>query len=109
MSRLRLWPLSAYDADFDNTQTETGIAIPANAIFCTVDVTGADVWLATNTSNASLSLQTSPATKGIKILKDWVLPFEMQMMDQGQPPTWTHFRFRADSAAAGHITVNFFR
>lgn len=104
----RTTPLSSYDADFTDGQAETAISIPRKAVFCTVDVTGSDVWIVGNTSNGSKGLSSSPATKSIKILKDWVLPFPMQLMDYGQDQVLTHFKFIPVAGAAGHITVNFF-
>ncbi len=109
MSRLgRIAPLSSHDADFTDGAAEAAITIPRRAVFCTIDVTGADVWITAEATNASVGLATDPHTKSIKILKDWVLPFEMQLMDYGHDQTLKFFKFMPVAGAAGRITVNFF-
>lgn len=112
MSNRRNWPISSYDAAFTDGQAETSIAIPTSkggATSCTIDVTGSDVWVQLNTSSGSLGLNSSPNTKAIKILKDWVLPFPIVLMESGQNMSMTHIKFIPVAGAAGTITVNFFR
>lgn len=110
----RGWPVSAYDADFTDGQAETSVPFGTtssgvSATYATVDVTGANVWLAVNTSSGSLTLSTTPENKAVLILKDWVLPFEIPIRGTDGRGGMTHFKFKPVAGAAGHITINFYR
>ena len=107
---MRKLPHSAYDADFTDGQAETAIAIPATALSAEAICTGANVWLAVNSSSASLGLTSSPETKAILLDKDWTEPVCLSLYGgSGRNNDFTHLKFKPVAGAAGHLTVNFFR